>query len=96
MIDANDAQSDTIRRAFANLKAVRDNMPSGYVHDGGLFKMYDRALDQLQQAGHDVLEWRIPAAAVGNIDGNEFRAKVDAVLTYFTVRENDVQIGFRP
>lgn len=89
-----DAQPDLIRRAFANLKSVRDNLPSGYVHDAGFFKMYDQALDQLQRAGHDVAEWRMPATAIGNVDGNEFRAKVDAVLTYFTVREKDVQIGF--
>ncbi len=94
MADSN-AQSDLIRRAYANLKSVRDNLPSGYVHDAGFFRMYDQALDQLQQSGNDVAEWRMPATAIGNVDGNEFRAKVDAVLTYFTVREKDVKIGFR-
>ncbi len=90
-----DEQSDLIRRAYANLESLRDNLTPGYVHEPGFYKMYDQALDQLQQAGNDVGEWRIPAGAVGFIDGNEFRAKVDAVLAYFTVQKEQVKIGFR-
>ena len=87
-------QVDPILRAYANLKAVRDNLGSGYVHEDGFYRQYDRALDELQQAGVDVREWRIPHSAEGNIDGNEFRAKIDAILIYFTVQRPGTKIGF--
>ena len=44
-------QGDPILRAYANLKAVRDNLGSGYVHEEGFYRQYNRALDELQQAG---------------------------------------------
>jgi hypothetical protein len=85
---------DPILRAYANLKAVRDNLGSGYVHEEGFYRQYNSALDELQQAGVDVAEWRIPHRDVGNIDGKEFRAKIDAILIYFSVQNPKTKIGF--
>jgi len=86
---------DSIRRAYANLKAIRDNLGSGFVHEEGFYRQYDRALDELQQAGVDVREWRMPGNAVGNTDAHEFRSTIDAILIYFTVQETKARIGFR-
>ncbi|MGA2990418.1 MAG: hypothetical protein ABSD88_08070 [Candidatus Korobacteraceae bacterium] len=85
---------DLIRRAFVNLKSLRENLGSGYVHEESFFQMFNKALDKLQQAGEDVSEWRMPHNAVGNIDAGEFRAKIDALLMYFKVRQTKAQIGF--
>jgi hypothetical protein len=86
---------DPILRAYANLKAVRENLPGGFVHEKGLYLMYNQALDELQQAGADVSEWRMPYDAVGETDAKEFAARIDAILMYFTVQEQKTQIGFR-
>jgi hypothetical protein len=85
---------DPIMRAYANLKAVRDNLGNGYVHEEGFYRQYGRALDELQQAGVDVGEWRIAHSEVGNIDGKEFRAKIDAILIYFSAQNPKTKIGF--
>jgi hypothetical protein len=82
-------------RAYANLKAVRENLGTGYIHEEGFYRQYNQALDELQQAGVDVNEWRIPASAVGEIDGKEFRAKIDAILFYFEVQKPRTKIGFK-
>jgi hypothetical protein len=87
---------DPVLRAYANLKAVRDNLGSGFIHEEGFYQQYDLALDELQQSGFDVKEWRIPHGAFGSIDGNEFRAKIDAILIYFVVQKPGSTIGFRP
>ena len=95
MTNASAQADDLIKRAYVNLTSVRANLPSGYVHEEGFFKMFNQALDELQQAGVDVSEWRMPRSALGNIDGNEFRAKIDAILMYFTVQHENTHIGFR-
>ena len=86
---------DPILRAYANLRAVREHLGSGYIHQQGFYEQYGRALDELQQAGVDVSEWRIPANAVGEIHGKEFRAKIDAILIYFDVQKEGTRVGFR-
>jgi hypothetical protein len=86
---------DPVLRAYANLKAVRDNLGPGYVHEEGFYRQYNSALDELQQAGVDVSEWRMTHSDVGNIDGREFRAKIDAILIYFNVQTQKPAIGFR-
>lgn len=88
-------QGDPILRAYANLKAVRENLGAGYVHQKGFYHQYNHALDQLEQAGIDISEWRIPHSDVGSISGNEFRAKIDAILIYFSVQNEKTKIGFR-
>lgn len=88
------ATPDLLRRAYANLKSIRENLSGGYVHDEGLFNMFATALNQLQQAGVDVREWRMPHDAIGNIGDNEFRARIDAILIYFIFRQENTQIGF--
>ncbi len=88
------AHADLIRRAYVNLKSVRDNLPErGYIVEKTLFAMFNRALAELQAAGKNVSEWRMPPDAAGRIDTSEFRAKIDAILMYFTVQQR-VQIGF--
>ena len=57
--------------------------------------MFERALNQLQQTGADVSEWRLPRSAVGEIDSSEFLAKVQAVLVYFTILKEKTPIGYR-
>ena len=86
---------DPILRAYANLRAVRGNLPSGFVHEKGLYLMYNQALDELQQVGVDVGEWRMPFDAVGETDAKEFGARIDAILMYFSIREQKAPIGFR-
>jgi len=86
---------DLIRRAFVNLKSLRDNVPAGYVHEGSFYGTFNLALDQLEKAGEDVSEWRLPPNAVGETDGLEFKAKIDAILMYFTIKRQKTPIGFR-
>ncbi len=94
MTNAAAAHADLIRRAYVNLKSVRDNLPEhGYIVEKTLFAMFNRALAELQAAGKNVSEWRMPPDAAGRIDTSEFRAKIDAILMYFTVQQR-VQIGF--
>jgi hypothetical protein len=42
--------------------------------------------DELHQAGKEVSEWRMPYDAVANIEESEFRARIDAILIYFTIK----------
>lgn len=86
---------DPILRAYANLKAVRDNLPDRFVFQQGLYTMFNNALDELQQAGVDVREWRLPSNAVGNTHAKEFAARIDAILTYFIFQNEKTTIGFR-
>ncbi len=94
MSNAAAAQADLIQRAYVNLKSVRDNLPErGYVIEKTFFAMFNRALAELQGAGKNVSEWRMPPDAAGKIHSSEFRAKIDAILMYFTVQQQQVQIG---
>jgi hypothetical protein len=86
---------DPILRAYANLKAVRDNLGPGLVYQESHYKMFNRALDELQQAGIDVSEWRLPSGAVGVTHASEIKARIDAILMYFNVSQEKTPIGFR-
>jgi len=86
---------DPILRAYASLKAVHDNLPDKNVIQPGLYTMFNNALDELQQAGVDVREWRLPSNAVGNTHAKEFAARIDAILMYFTFQNEKTTIGFR-
>jgi hypothetical protein len=86
---------DSILRAYVNLKSVRDNLPDKNVFQPGLYSMFNNALDQLQQAGLDVGEWRLPGDAVGNTHAKEFAARIDAILMYFIFQKEKTPIGFR-
>jgi hypothetical protein len=57
--------------------------------------MFNNAMAELQQAGVDVREWRLPSNAVGNTNAKEFAARIDAILMYFTFQQNEKTIGFR-
>jgi hypothetical protein len=85
---------DLIRRAFVNLKSLREHIPVGYVYEESFYRSFNQALDQLQQAGNDVSEWRLVSNAVGETDGLEFKQKIDALLMYFTFQEQKTAIGF--
>ena len=95
MADARILTGDAILRACANLKAVRDNLPDRNVFQTGLYTMFNNALDELQQAGVDVGEWRLPSNAVGNTNAKEFAARIDAILMYFIFQKEKTTIGFR-
>jgi hypothetical protein len=84
---------DLLRRALVNLKAVRTNLPEKLVHQPTLYQQFDTALSQLEQAGEDVNEWR-RSGDEGPLHSLEFKAKIDAILGYFTIRNQDTQIGF--
>ena len=88
--------AELIRRAYANLTGLRENLPKGLVHEGcaELLDIYKCALDELEEAGFDVNEWRI-RTRLGELHVTVLRAKIDAALTYFTVQQKRVQIGFR-
>ncbi len=57
--------------------------------------MFNNALDELQQAGEDVREWRLPNNAVGNTNAKAFAARIDAILLYFTFQNEKATLGFR-
>ena len=88
--------ADLIRRAYVNLASLRKNLPPGYVTDATFYDMFQRSLDHLQKAGHDVAEWRLPhnAKERQETDSSEFLARIDAVLGYFTILEEKTVIGF--
>jgi Asp-tRNA(Asn)/Glu-tRNA(Gln) amidotransferase A subunit family amidase len=97
MAGTEEESQDLTRRAYVNLTSLRNNLPPGYVTDATFYYMFQRALDQLQQAGHDVVEWRLPhnAKQRQETDSSEFLARIDAVLGYFTVLQEKMVIGFR-
>lgn len=84
---------DLLRRALVNLKAVRNNLPEKLVNQPTLYQQFDTALNQLEQAGEDVSEWR-RWGDEGPLHSLEFKAKIDAILMYFTIEQQDTQIGF--
>jgi hypothetical protein len=84
---------DLVRRAFVNLKALRANMPEKSVHQPSFYQMFDTALNQLEQAGADVSEWR-RSDDEGPLHSLEFKAKIDAILMYFIIKQEKTSIGF--
>ena len=88
--------ADKIRRSYVNLTSLRKNLSPGYVTEATFYDMFERSLDQLQQAGHDVAEWRLPQNAKRSqeTDSSEFLARIDAVLGYFTILQEKTAIGF--
>ncbi len=84
---------DLLRRALVNLKAVRTNLPEKLVNQPTLYQMFDTALDQLEHAGEDVSEWR-RSGDEGPLHSVEFKAKIDAILMYFTIQQENTSIGF--
>ena len=94
MTDTAAQRDDLIRRACSNLQALRNNLPDRFVYQEGMYAMFAQALDELHQAGEDVGEWRL-RGRVGEVHAREFGARIDAILMYFTVTQENVQIGFR-
>jgi hypothetical protein len=84
---------DLLRRALVNLNAVRTNLPEKLVNQPTLYQQFDTALDQLEQAGEDANEWRI-SRDERPLHSLAFKAKIDAILAYFTIRKENTQIGF--
>ena len=96
MPDTATQTADQTRRAYVNLASLRKNLSPGYVTEATFYDMFERSLDQLQQAGHDVAEWRLPhnAKERQETDSSEFLARIDAVLGYFTILQEKTAIGF--
>lgn len=88
---------DHVKRALVKLNALRENLDmTGYVEQG-VVDIFNNALDELQQAGEDVSEWEkiSPSEVYQGVDQHEFRARVDAIVTSFTVHQERLEIGFR-
>ncbi len=84
---------DLPRRALVNLTAVKNNLPEKMVNQPSLYEMFDKALDQLEQADVDVSEWR-RSGQDGPLHALEFKAKISAILMYFDIEQKQTQIGF--
>lgn len=96
MPDQGTQTADLTLRAYVNLKSLRKNLTPGYVTEVTFYDMFNRSLDQLQQAGNDVAEWRLPHNARDRqeTDSSEFFARIDAILGYFTILQEKTVIGF--
>jgi small-conductance mechanosensitive channel len=86
-------KQDLLRRAFANLTSVRNNLPEKLVNQQVLYQQFDSALNQLEQAGENVNEWR-RSDNHEPLHALEFKAKIDAILRFFTIKQENTQIGF--
>jgi hypothetical protein len=86
-------QEDILRRAYHNLIALRNNVPKGYI-ERKYADQFHHALDQLEQVGFDVREWRIPLSALREFQHQDLLTRLDAVLGYFTKYERET-IGFK-
>jgi hypothetical protein len=91
----NPTRDDLMCRAYVNLTILRDKLPSGRVHEEALFRIFNQSLEELRQAGLDLNEWRLPEEAVEKTDAQEFRSRIDAIMTYFSVRDEKVKLRFR-
>jgi len=83
---------DLIRRAFHNLSALRANVPKGYI-ERKYADQFKHALDQLEQVGFDVQEWRIPPSDLREFEYEDLVTRLDAVLGYFERPQE--KIGFQ-
>jgi hypothetical protein len=83
---------DLIRRAFHNLTALRANVPKGYI-ERKYAEQFHHALDQLEQVGYEVQEWRIPPSALHEFEYEDLVTRLDAVLGYFERPQE--RIGFQ-
>lgn len=101
-------RDDTLRRALSSLRAIRDNVPQNFIPESYVSE-YHKALDLLQELGHDTCGWRIPHGQIAirpgtgetltspggrYVSGNYFRMKVDTVLGYFIISGHP--IAFTP
>jgi hypothetical protein len=73
---------ELIRRSFYNLSALRSNVPKGYI-ERKYADQFHHALNQLEQPGFDVQEWRISSSAMLGFERKDLFIKMDAVLGYF-------------
>lgn len=100
------SQRDQVVRAYAKLKALEETMSKGMVPEHQVHQ-YNRALDELSEAGFDVEEWRIQAHVLTAIShsgsGTRYapesmmRPRLIAVLRYFEISTSAEKrdIGFR-
>ena len=86
---------ELIRRAYVNLRALKENLHTGYVTDNSYYETFTRALDQLEKAGADVAEWRIYKGDYGKLEGGEILMRIDAILMYFTIQQEKTRVGFQ-
>jgi hypothetical protein len=55
-----DYRDDKLKRAYARLKALKENLPSTPYIPQAYIEEHHGALDHLEQIGHDIREFRIP------------------------------------
>lgn len=101
-------QSDKLMRAYARLRALRDNLSTDRYIELMYVEQYHEALQHLEENGFDVAEFRISPEHLKDITigANKKRlhverplllSKLDAVLTYFelAVQRPPAAIGFK-
>jgi hypothetical protein len=84
-------EEDLIRRAFHNLASLRSNLPKGYINRKYADQLH-HGLDQLERAGYDVDEWRVPHST-RDLEHQDLAIRLDAVLGYFSNPQE--KIGFK-
>ena len=85
-----------IVRAYARLKGLRDNVPSGPpAAPRAMVDDFNRALDDLKAAGYDLSDFRITSDHMERWYGGDLfttpavlRSHIDAVLIYFRIDQD--------
>lgn len=88
-------------RAYAGLKALKDNLPEGgrFVY-GDLVNKFHNELDRLQKQGFDVEEYRIPETSFRQtaggraVDSRLLHTNIDSLLNLFSLQQSGSDIGF--
>ena len=96
-------RDDKLRRAYARIRAIRNNVPNppNVVVQFGQIEDYHQALQHLKDLGENIEEFKVPENQIERspvsgllyVDRALFLAKVDSVLNYFD--EPDRPIGFK-
>jgi hypothetical protein len=103
-----DNQSDKLARAYARLRALKENMPQYRFVNVFFVQEYHEALKHLEGLGFDVAEFKVPDHHITRttilsgrshvVPRSLLLTKLDAVLAYFELvtQKPPVTIGFKP
>ena len=107
-------KTNEIAKSFANLNALKNNLPEGRINEKYVTLFHDE-IRRLTDFGFDGLdEFKIPDEEInyrcisrnyktGNrnyskerfVDKNIFLIKLDAMLTFFQIKTNGIEVGFK-
>ncbi len=104
-MSANVDQDSLLVKAYARLKALRDNLPTSDTYAPRvMLNDFNRALDDLGRAGFDASDFGVTdqdlddAWGVPSIQSTVLRARLDAVLIFFRINHDTgptrAKIGF--